>query len=44
MENSIRQDYISEKLWDALVAGCVPIYLGSSNARYTVPDPDSFIL
>ena len=44
MENSLRQDYISEKLWDGLVAGCVPVYLGSSSARDIAPDPKSFIM
>jgi len=26
IENSIAHDYVSEKLWDAFAAGCVPIY------------------
>jgi hypothetical protein len=43
MENSIRQDYMTEKMWDALVAGCIPIYLGNSNAEYVVPNPNSFV-
>jgi hypothetical protein len=36
MENSISEDYVTEKVWDALVAGCVPIYYGrewASNRR-----------
>jgi hypothetical protein len=44
MENSIRHDYMTEKLWDALAAGCIPIYLGSRTAQTAVPDPDSFIM
>lgn len=44
MENSVRQDYVTEKIWDALGAGCIPVYLGFSNARDFVPDPDSYIL
>jgi alpha-1,3-fucosyltransferase 10 len=44
MENSIRQDYMTEKMWDALAAGCIPVYLGSSNAQHIVPDPTSFIV
>lgn len=44
MENSLRQDYVTEKLYDGLVAGCVPVYLGSSSARDMVPDPHSFIM
>ncbi len=26
MENTIAHDYVTEKLWDAFAAGCVPIY------------------
>ena len=33
MENSNAVDYVSEKLWDAFAAGCVPIYLGAPNAE-----------
>jgi Glycosyltransferase family 10 (fucosyltransferase) C-term len=31
MENSSTRDYVSEKLFDALDAGCVPIYMGAPN-------------
>jgi hypothetical protein len=44
MESSIHQDYMTENMWDALAAGCIPIYLGSSNAQHIVPDPTSFIV
>jgi hypothetical protein len=44
MENSVRQDYMTEKMWDALAAGCIPIYLGSSNAPHIIPDPNSVIM
>jgi hypothetical protein len=44
MENSITKDYVTEKLWDALIAGCVPIYLGPPNARDFLPDPDAAIV
>lgn len=44
MENSIRQDYMTEKMWDALAAGCIPIYLGSKNAAKIIPDPNSIIM
>jgi hypothetical protein len=44
MENSIRQDYMTETLWDGLMAGCIPIYMGSSNAPQIIPDPNSVIV
>lgn len=44
MENSIRQDYVTEKLWDALIAGCIPVCLGSSTAQQIIPDPNSIIM
>src|SRR6185369_8107970 len=30
-ENSVSDDYVSEKLFDGLVAGTVPVYLGAPN-------------
>ena len=44
MENSVRQDYMTEKMWDGLMAGCIPIYMGSSNAPHIIPDPNSVIV
>eukprot|EP00878_Enallax_costatus_P029156 GHUV01031589.1.p1 GENE.GHUV01031589.1~~GHUV01031589.1.p1 ORF type:complete len:254 (+),score=17.22 GHUV01031589.1:454-1215(+) len=44
MENSLSYEYITEKIWDALAAGCVPIYLGSLAYRDIVPDPHGVIL
>jgi hypothetical protein len=44
MENSIRQDYMTEKLWDALAAGCIPVYMGSASAPDIIPDPRSVLL
>ena len=26
IENTVAHDYITEKLWDAFAAGCVPVY------------------
>jgi len=43
MENSITQDYVTEKLWDALTAGCVPVYIGAPNVDDFLPDPDAII-
>lgn len=43
MENSIAQDYVTEKLWDALMAGCVPVYIGAPNIYDFLPDPNAII-
>ncbi|EFJ51821.1 hypothetical protein VOLCADRAFT_103312 [Volvox carteri f. nagariensis] len=43
MENSITKDYITEKLWQALEAGCVPVYLGPHNVREFLPDPEAIV-
>lgn len=44
MENSISFDYITEKIWDALSSGCVPIYKGSSNILDIMPEPQAVII
>ncbi len=36
-------DYVTEKLYDAFVAGCVPLYLGAPNIANLLPDPDAII-
>lgn len=36
-ENSIEPDYISEKIFDCLYAGCVPIYMGAPNITDAIP-------
>ncbi|PNH04227.1 putative fucosyltransferase-like protein, partial [Tetrabaena socialis] len=43
MENSITKDYITEKLWQALEAGCVPVYMGPHNVDEFLPDPEAII-
>ncbi|GFR51153.1 hypothetical protein Agub_g13508 [Astrephomene gubernaculifera] len=43
MENSITKDYITEKLWQALEAGCVPVYMGPHNIAEFLPDPEAII-
>jgi hypothetical protein len=42
-ENSLVTDYVSEKLFDAFVAGCVPLYYGALNIEDFLPDPESII-
>ncbi|WP_460584668.1 glycosyltransferase family 10 domain-containing protein [Hymenobacter arcticus] len=37
-ENTSTPGYISEKLFDCLFAGCVPVYLGEPNIRRFVPE------
>jgi hypothetical protein len=45
MENSNAEYYVSEKLWHALEAGCLPIYMGAPNIiQDYVPDPKAIIL
>jgi len=37
-ENSIVDDYITEKLWGTLAAGVLPVYFGAPNVRDHVPN------
>jgi hypothetical protein len=41
-ENSVAPDYVTEKIYDCLLAGVVPVYLGAPNVVDFVP-PGSFI-
>ena len=43
MENSIGVDYVSEKMWDGLVSGCLPIYLGAPNIQEHLPAPNAVL-
>lgn len=36
-ENSIETDYLSEKIFDCLFAGTIPIYLGTPNVLESIP-------
>lgn len=36
-ENSAAEDYITEKIFDCFLAGCVPIYLGAPNVEKYIP-------
>jgi hypothetical protein len=42
-ENAIEFDYVTEKLYDPLLAGTVPIYRGAPNVEDFAPGADSFI-
>jgi alpha-1,3-fucosyltransferase 10 len=42
-ENSICRDYVTEKFFDPLLAGSVPIYLGAPNVEEFAPGENCFI-
>jgi alpha-1,3-fucosyltransferase 10 len=42
-ENSLASDYVSEKLWDGMSAGCLPIYYGAPNIAEHLPMPNAVI-
>jgi hypothetical protein len=44
IEDDISQDNVTEQLWHALAAGCIPIYYGSRSILQYVPDPRSVIV
>jgi hypothetical protein len=41
-ENSETKDYVSEKFWQALVAGSVPVVIGAPNIKFYAPDTTPF--
>lgn len=43
-ENSITTDYVTERLFHALAAGVVPVYLGAPNVRDFLPHQDAAIV
>ena len=43
-ENDVADDYITEKLFQPLVAGSVPIYAGAPNVSRYLPDADAAIV
>ena len=43
MENSLAYDYVSEKMWDGLAAGCLPIYYGAPNIQEHLPAPNAVV-
>jgi hypothetical protein len=42
-ENSIASDYVTERLFEALIAGSVPVYLGAPNVDELAPGDRCFI-
>eukprot|EP01133_Synstelium_polycarpum_P000189 gene189-227_t len=44
LENTRCVDYITEKLWQPMTVGSIPVYLGAPNVRDYLPDPDAAIL
>jgi len=42
-ENTIEPGYVTEKVFDAIIAGVVPIYLGASECRSLLPHPKAAI-
>jgi len=42
-ENCIDHDYVTEKWFDCLATGCVPVYLGAPNIADFAPSPDSYV-
>eukprot|EP00249_Psilotum_nudum_P014422 c24815_g1_i1 orf=455-1984(+) len=42
-ENSIEDDYVTEKFWQSLVAGSVPVVVGAPNIQYFAPAGNAFI-
>lgn len=42
-ENSLARDYVSEKFFDPLLAGTVPVYRGAPNIADFAPGPHSYI-
>ncbi|KYR00795.1 glycosyltransferase [Tieghemostelium lacteum] len=43
IENSECEDYVTEKLWEPLSVGTIPIYLGAPNIDRFLPSPDAII-
>jgi Glycosyltransferase family 10 (fucosyltransferase) C-term/Fucosyltransferase, N-terminal len=42
-ENSIARDYVTEKFFDPLLVGCVPVYRGAPNVEEFAPGDHCFI-
>jgi hypothetical protein len=42
-ENSIAEDYVTEKFFEPLLAGCIPVYMGAPNIGEFAPGENCFI-
>lgn len=42
-ENTVFEDYVTEKLYDPLIAGSVPIYLGAPNVNEYTPGENALV-
>jgi len=43
LENTIQDDYVTEKFYQPLIAGSIPVYLGAPNIAQFAPAPNSYI-
>lgn len=43
LENAIAEDYVTEKFYEPLIAGSVPVYLGAPNIEAFAPGENCFI-
>lgn len=44
LENTLSKDYFTEKRWQVLLAGSVPIVWDNHNSLDSLPDPDAALL
>ena len=42
-ENSLARDYVTEKLFHAFAAGCLPVYYGSADVARFLPTPTAVV-
>ena len=42
-ENTVAENYVTEKIWDSIEGYCLPVYYGKGSGIYTLFPKDSFI-